>query len=107
MTGQAPWASMSDVPNHPWTNSAEAFLRDAALRQCCEKISFWRMVRLGGQLKRTPVMAQRRGCATELESRHRICRIHVLILHEPPRFVGANRQQGEIELRMALGHLTE
>ena len=60
--------------------------------------------RLVGEAERAPVMAERLGRAAQLQRLHGLVRVHVVVAHEPARLVGADRQQRQRELGMAVAH---
>src|SRR5260370_8279613 len=62
---------------------------------------------LVGQLKRAVMMRQRLPGAAIGQSLYRIRRIHVLILHEPARLIGADWEDRQPQRTMRVRHATE
>jgi hypothetical protein len=67
----------------------------------------WRLGALIGELESAPVVAERLRRSEERKHFHGFGRVHVLLCHEPARFVGAGRKEGEIEGGVPGGCLRE
>ena len=66
-----------------------------------------RIDRLVRELERAVMMGERLRRPAIRERFHRVKRIHVLVLHEPARLIGADRQDREPQWTMRLGDAAE
>src|SRR5215207_4306462 len=93
---------LSQFPHLAGRQGAEALLRDAGLAARFGKRLQRRVERLFGELERAVVMAEREFGAAVEQGADGLLWVHVLVLHEPARLVGADRQDHQPERPMPL-----
>src|SRR5262245_59125161 len=79
----------------------EALAGDGAVRKRGGEVGRRLLDGLVGETERAPVVAERTACPAQLQRFDRLLRVHVVVAHEPARLVGADRQEGRGEARMA------
>jgi len=84
--------------------SAKALPRNPGSGQRIGKREARRIDCFVGELERAVVVRKRNLRPAVDESLHRLGRVHVLVAHEPARFIGPDRQDCELKRSVALAH---
>jgi hypothetical protein len=91
----------------PRPQRAEAFWRNSGDLQGVGKRNERLIDRFVGQLERAVMVGERSLGAAINQCLHRLCRIHVIVVHEPTWLVGPDRQNGEPERSVSLARAAE